>query len=360
MLLEATAASTEAAATCTKVTRALRSIHHLFASRRYASRALPATCLAHRTAVLASHCSSIASSLSSCSPAIIKTALAALGEASGDLLVALLGYGCTDAALQSAAFAELGKLTASQQMLVNGLSGKGPSFLALALRAIGAMLLPFNLEEGRSGEAQTARRAAECVAAAEARAGNLAAAVLQVLVDSHGSDFTQLEGLVMQLVSACADPKWATAPLFALRMIAALRRVAGASRGVDLECGRREEATRLIGKAAEALCSQHLEASTATAAACESDASVLRKATPGPGPASGTERARSSSSLLALAGFQKCDSGSQESALLSPASGASSPGLLQGSAVPASCATCNAPFSVLALPCQRGLHRGSA
>ncbi|CAE7381684.1 unnamed protein product [Symbiodinium sp. CCMP2592] len=339
MLLEATAATTEAAAMCTKVTRALRSIHHLFASRRYASRALPATCLAHRTAVLASQCSSIASSLSSCTPAIIKTALAALGEASSDLLVALLGYGCTDAALQSAAFAELGKLAASQQMLVNGLSGKGPSFLALALRAIGAMLLPFNLEEGRSGEAQTARRAAECVASAEARAGNLAAAVLQVLVDSHGSDFTQLEGLVMQLVSACADPKWATAPLFALRMIAALRRVAGASRGVDLECGRREEATRLIGKAAEALCSQHLEASTATAAACESDASVLRKATP---PASGTECPRSTSSWLALAGFQKCDSGGQESALLSPASGASSQGLLQGSAVPANCAACNA------------------
>ncbi|CAE7204813.1 unnamed protein product [Symbiodinium sp. KB8] len=343
MLLEANAASTEAAATCTKVTRALRSIHHLFASRRYASRALPATCLAHRTAVLASQCSSIASSLSSCSPAVIKAALAALGEASGDLLVALLGYGCTDAALQSAAFAELGKLAASQQMLVNGLSGKGPSFLALALRAIGATLLPLNLEEGRGSDgtaqmAQTARRAAECVASAEARAGNLAAAVLQVLVDSHGSDFTQLEGLVMQLASACADPRWAAAPLFALRMVAALRRVAGASRGVELECGRREEATRLIGKAAEALCSQHLEASGTTAATCESDASVLRKAM----PASGTEHARSTSSLLALAGFQKRDSGGQESALLAPASGTSSPGLLQGSAVPASCATCNA------------------
>ncbi|CAE7793172.1 unnamed protein product, partial [Symbiodinium sp. CCMP2456] len=342
MLLEANAASTEAAATCTKVTRALRSIHHLFASRRYASRALPATCLAHRTAVLASQCSSIASSLSSCSPAIIKAALGALGEASGDLLVALLGYGCADAALQSAAFAELGKLAASQ-LLVNGLSGKGPSFLALALRAIGATLLPLNLEEGRGSDgkaqmAQTARLAAECVASAEARAGNLAAAVLQVLVDSHGSDFTQLEGLVMQLVSACADPRWAAAPLFALRMIAALRRVAGASRGVELECGRREEATRLIGKAAEALCSQHLEASGTTAAACESDASVLRKAT----PASGTEHARSTSSLLALAGFQKRDSGGQESALLAPASGTSSPGHLQGSAVPASCATCNA------------------
>ena len=274
--------------------------------------------------------------------------------------VALLGYGCTEPQLQSTAFAELCKLAKNPKMLVNGLGGKGPSgpsgpsFLAMALRAVGATLLPLNLGPSRGAQtAEAARLQAECVASAEARAGNLAAAILQVLVDSQ-SDFSQLEALLMQLVSACTDPKWAAAPLLALRMIGALRRVAGASRGVDLECARREEATRLLGKAAEALCSQHLEATRATSAApstcksCQSqmfctpcDVCVLRRATPARLGAVCTDSV-GAQGMLTLAGFQKREDVGHEGGLLAPSSTD-----LRGSAVPASCASCNVPFSGL-------------
>lgn len=44
------------------------------------------------------------------------------------------------------------------------------------------------------------------------------------------------------------DPFWASAPLYALRLVGALSRVAGASRAVDLECCQREEATKLLAK----------------------------------------------------------------------------------------------------------------
>ena len=52
----------------------------------------------------------------------------------------------------------------------------------------------------------------------------------------------------LRLFAVVGDPFWASAPLYALRLIGALSRVAGASRAVDLECCQREEATKLLAK----------------------------------------------------------------------------------------------------------------
>ena len=53
---------------------------------------------------------------------------------------------------------------------------------------------------------------------------------------------------LIRLFAVVGDPFWASAPLYALRLIGALSRVAGASRAVDLECCQREEATKLLAK----------------------------------------------------------------------------------------------------------------
>lgn len=53
---------------------------------------------------------------------------------------------------------------------------------------------------------------------------------------------------LIRLFEVVGDPFWASAPLYALRLIGALSRVAGASRAVDLECCQREEATKLLAK----------------------------------------------------------------------------------------------------------------
>lgn len=94
--------------------------------------------------------------------------------------------------------------------------------------------------------------AAERVAAADTRAGRLAAMLIQhSLLECERAD--AMATLMQHLLTACREPFWASAPLYALRLVLALSRVAGASRTVDLECSQREEATRLLAKAAEAL-----------------------------------------------------------------------------------------------------------
>ncbi|CAE8740099.1 unnamed protein product [Polarella glacialis] len=269
--------------------RALRSLHHVLAARRFLPGALPAVSVAHRAAPLATQCLMLMAL--PCCPAACKNALAILGAAAGDLLAALAGQG--EAALQATAVEELGKLAASSGLLVCGAAkaqrGSGGSvaagpFLSSALRAVGAACLPVRLPP--TADMDTLAAAATVRgAAAEARAGVLAAALLQkTLLEvpsglqakagtgmaGASADGACLEACFLQLTAACGDPHWAGAPLLTLRLISALARIAGASRGVDLDCARRELATKLLSVCAEALCSQRAEATAASCKTCRS------------------------------------------------------------------------------------------
>ncbi len=132
---------------CQGLARSLRCIHHVLAARRYCSNALPATSLGQKAAPMAGQCATLAAMNSTTSP-VVKTALVTLGEASSDLLISLSGYGCVDSSLQALAMTEFRRL-ATLNVGKNGLTGsKGgasPSFLTLALRAIGATMLPIGL-----------------------------------------------------------------------------------------------------------------------------------------------------------------------------------------------------------------------
>ena len=279
-------ASTEAASNCAGLTRNLRSMHHILAARRYTSSALP-TCLSHKAASMAAQCVTLAASAP-------KGPLSSLGEAACDLLLALAGYGSTESALQSFAMTEFSRLATLSSMFVNSLSvnskgssrqGHGPSFLALVLRAIAAPLLPLGLYS--KDPKDLSPMASERVAAADTRAGHLAAVVIQRSLLEDRSEAMQV--LVQQLSVVCGDPFWATAPLYALRLIGALSRVAGASRMIDLDCSQREKATGLLAKMAEALTISAQEAKdlSMTCRACGAEAAaecelcVLKARAPG-------------------------------------------------------------------------------
>ena len=107
---------------------------------------------------MAAQCASLAAMNSTTSP-VVKTALVTLGEASGDLLISLSGYGCIDSSLQALAMTEFRRLATLNVMGKNGLiGGKGaasPSFLALALRAIGATMLPLGIYSKQSKDPQS-------------------------------------------------------------------------------------------------------------------------------------------------------------------------------------------------------------
>ena len=345
-------ASTEAASTCAGLARTIRSIHHILAARRYTSNALPAACLAHKAAPMAAQCVTLAASLTSTSAACVKTALATLGEASSDLLVGLSGYGCAESALQSFAMTEFGRLATLSSMFVNSLSANskgsgrgaqhGPSFLALVLRAIGAPLLPLGLYS--KDPKDLSQMAVERVAAADTRAGHLAAVVIQhSLLESERSE--AMHALVQQLCAACGDPFWAAAPLYALRLVGALSRVAGASRMIDLDCSQREEATRLLAKAAEALTISAHEAKQIQLCRCcgaeagpDCELCMLKAWAP--------ERKREGKSIkmpkdpLALV-ISLVDAVAADDGLLAPASARWAAGELQGSALSANNARCN-------------------
>ncbi|CAJ1352265.1 unnamed protein product [Effrenium voratum] len=244
--LEAKAFS-DASTLALALARGLRSVHHVMARRSYAGHALPAASLVHKSAPLAGQCAALAAGGASTQAA---KALATLGDAAGDLLVALSGCGCTEASMQSSAVSEMSRLCTQGPMYRGCSSG---SLLALLLRSVAAQLLPLKIHSKAPKELQILCR--DHLARSEARASALCAALVQHgLLEAERKDQVQL--LVQQLVALCQDPRWAAAPLLCRRLALALFRVAGASRAVELDCAQREEATKLLASVAGALCAQ--------------------------------------------------------------------------------------------------------
>ena len=207
--------ATEASATCSGLARALQSIHHILQARR----SLPSG-LGHKAAAMAAQCLTLASTHSAS-----KTARSRLGDAAMDLLANLSGA----PALQEAAMVEFARLAGVPSLLT---SLQGPSFLALALRATAGKAL---------------EQPAKDRGTATARCGQLVAQLIQhALLERQ-----DLGKLVAHLGRACGDLRWATAPLFASKLLQALSRVATAARSVDLDCYQREEATKLMAQMAQ-------------------------------------------------------------------------------------------------------------
>eukprot|EP00930_Biecheleria_cincta_P001872 TRINITY_DN102961_c0_g1_i1.p1 TRINITY_DN102961_c0_g1~~TRINITY_DN102961_c0_g1_i1.p1 ORF type:complete len:1555 (+),score=386.83 TRINITY_DN102961_c0_g1_i1:73-4737(+) len=370
--------------------RAFRSMHHVLAARRFRATALPAPCLAHRPAALASQCLQAAAGAPSTCPPGLGGALAVLAAAAGDLLVSLAGQGCGEA-MQATAVGELCKMAGHSALLKANSSGRGkgattiPSqFLSLALRSVGAACLPLRLLNFDLGS--LVNEGARQLAIAESRAGGFAAALLQQALlevqttgQQVGNGTHSLEVCVQQLCSGvCADPQWAAAPLFAVSFIRALFNVASAARGADLECSKRDQATRLLGLAAEALCLQRAEA-IGPAAACRDCASCGAKEVaagvgcdfcalqrwrtsvkvPLCGAAAKLEPTTSEESQmqLLLTFLDHAGHRSGEIGLIAPG------GDLEGSAVPASSEACNNAallcFLAGAVSCERGDGKAS-
>lgn len=258
---------------------ALRSLHRAFVASRGAPSAAAAV---RRAGPLLARCLASAAPCGSLAAPLVTSA--------ADLFQGVVSQGNEE--MQAQALEELlavsGSCRAPQSTRKN--RAAGPSIHTAAfLRAVCAACLPVGI--GNAGDAAGPDPTEEPLRrwrAAEARAGDVAAAIVRrclLAVRDRETDpepWARLEVLVRELLDACLDPSWISAPTVLLCLSKCLARVAGAARSTDVVWMQRDLAVRLLGQVAAILCREDAASRAASEAEAAEDLTRIRGWAAGP------------------------------------------------------------------------------